>query len=99
MTDRRTKRESESLAEMDVQEPGFILEPAQIEMGSGYALSVSYDQHDKPIVDVKTYGHVDITKLRRDVEKAFPHAQIRQVGQKSTVIVAKKEKPKGKSKK
>ena len=87
------------MAEIDVQEPGFILEPAQIEMGSGYALSVSYDQHDKPIVDVKTYGHVDITKLRRDIEKAFPHAQIRQVGQKSTVIVAKKEKRKGKSKK
>jgi hypothetical protein len=96
MAERKHKRESDGLVETDVEESGFILEPAQVEIGSGYALSVSYDEHDKPIVAVKTYGEVDISKLRREIEKAFPHAQIRQIGQRPSIILAKKNKKKRK---
>lgn len=79
MPERRRRYEEESLIEFDSGEFGFILEPRQVEVGSGYSLSVSYDENEKPIVEVKTYGEVDIPKMRREIERMFPHAQIRQL--------------------
>ena len=53
MPDRKHKRQQGSFIELDSEELGFVLEPTQIEVGSGYAISVSYDENEKQIVDVK----------------------------------------------
>jgi hypothetical protein len=94
MAERKHKRESEGFAELDSEEVGFVLEPTQVEVGSGYTVSVSYDENEKPIIDVKTYGEVDITRLRREIERAFPNAQIRRLKQTQSVTIVKKRKRK-----
>lgn len=100
MSERKTKRE-EPLIEMDQEETGFVLEPAKIEVGSGYALSVSYDENDKPVIDVKTYGTVDLSKLQKEIRHVFPDARIRQLNQNPSVTIVKagkKKKPKSRKK-
>ena len=99
MPERKHKREPESLIELDSEELGFVLEPTQIEIGSGYTISVSYDENEKQIVDVKTYGEVDISKIRRDIEQAFPNAKIRQLNQTRSVTIVKRRKRKRATKK
>ena len=71
MTDRKSKREPDETLEME-QELGFVLEPAKVELGSGYTVHVSYDQNDKPIISLKTFGEVDLTKVRKEILRAFP---------------------------
>jgi hypothetical protein len=99
MPERKHKREPESLIELDSEELGFVLEPTQIEVGSGYTISVSYDKNEKQIVDLKTYGQVDISKIRRDIERAFPNAKIRQLNQTRSVTIVKRRKRKRSNKK
>jgi hypothetical protein len=94
MAERKNKRETENLVEADSEELGFVLEPTQIEVGSGYTVCVSYDENEKQIVDVKTYGEVDIARLRRDIERIFPNARIRQLNQTQSVKIVKKRKRK-----
>ena len=95
MTDGKNKREI-PMVELD-DEAGFVLESAKVEVGAGYAVSIHYDEKEKQIVDVKIYGKVDPEKLRREIERMFPHAKIRQLNQTSeSVIIAKKEKKKRK---
>jgi len=94
MAEKKHKRESESLIELDSEELGFVLEPTQVEVGSGYTVSVSYDENEKPIIDVKTYGEVDIAKLRKEIERIFPDAQIRQLNPTQSVTIVKKRKRK-----
>ena len=89
MAERKHKRVSEGITELD-EDAGILLEPAQIELGSGYTLSVSYDESERPVVDIKTYGQVDLVRLRREIEGVFPNARIRQKGQPQTVTVARK---------
>ncbi|MEM3580913.1 MAG: hypothetical protein QXH40_03895 [Candidatus Bathyarchaeia archaeon] len=98
MAEKRHKRETASPVKLDLAEDlGFILEPAKIEIGSGYAVSLSYDEEGNPVVDVKTYGDVDLSKIRRDIERLYPNAQIRQLNQESTVAVVRKRKGKRKT--
>jgi hypothetical protein len=92
MAERKHKRETGNV-EMD-EETGFVLEPTQVEIGSGYTLSVGYDENEKPIISVKTYGQVDIPKLRREIKKMFPNAQINQPDQPHSIAVIKKRKRK-----
>jgi hypothetical protein len=94
MAEKKHKRESNCFIELDSEELGFVLEPTQVEVGSGYAVSVSYDEDEKPIIDVKIYGEVNIAQLRKEIEKLFPNAQIRQLNQTQTVTVVKKRKRK-----
>lgn len=98
MAERKHKRETEDI-ETDEEETGFILEPTQLEIGSGYTLSVNYDENEKPIINIKTYGQVDVIKLRREIEKLFPNAQINQLNQSHSITVVKKRKGKSKRKK
>jgi hypothetical protein len=93
MAERKHKRGSVDIAELD-EDAGILLEPTQIELGLGYTLAVSYDENERPVVDIKTYGQVDLARLRREIEGVFPNAQIRQKEQSHTVIVAKKNKRK-----
>jgi len=44
--------------------------------GSGYSISVAYDEKGKPNVKVQTRGDVDVAELRRDLEGRFPGANI-----------------------
>ena len=91
MEEHKNKRE-ENTIELNQEESTFTLEPAKVEVGSGYAVSIHYDENEKPIIDVKTYGKVDPAKLRREIERIFPNAQIRQLGQTPrTVTIAKKD--------
>jgi hypothetical protein len=45
--------------------------------GSGYSISVSYDEKGKPVVKVQTYGQVDAAELRQDILKRYPGATIK----------------------
>jgi len=98
MAEKKQKREPETIIELDSEDSGFILEPTQVEVGSGYTVSVSYDDNDKPIVDVKTYGEVNMAHVRREIERIFPHAQIRQLNPQGSVTIVKRNKNKGKTK-
>jgi len=89
MSIRREKRGLEKFVEVDVED-SFVLEPTQVEVGSGYTVSVSYDEDERPIIDIKTFGEVDLAKIRKEIEKIFPNAQIRHPDLKGSVTVAKK---------
>jgi hypothetical protein len=93
MAERKHKREAEN-PELETEESCFILEPTQVELGSGYTLSVSYDENEDPIVNIKTYGLVNIAKLRREIEKIFPNARIKQLNQTHSIAIVKKRKKK-----
>ena len=99
MAEKKQKRDSGGFIEVDSEESGFVLEPTQVEIGSGYTVSVSYDENEKQIIDIKTYGKVDIAKLRREIERVFPNAKIRQLNQTRTVTVVKERKRKTATKK
>jgi hypothetical protein len=53
-----------------------LFEEASMPGGSGYSISVTYDEKGKPLVKVKTYGNVDTAELRRDLERQYPGAKI-----------------------
>ena len=93
MAERKHKRGSEDITELD-EDASILVEPTQIELGSGYTLAVSYDENERPVVDIKTYGQVDFVQLQREIQGVFPNAQIRQKEQSRTVVVAKKSKRK-----
>lgn len=97
--DRKPKREPEEPVEIETDDTRFLLEPAQVELGSGYTIKLAYDENDKPIIDIKTYGQVDIPKIRREIARIYPRAQIRQLSQESTTIIAKATKKKHKPRK
>ncbi len=100
MAEHKQKRTSENITEVETEETSFILEPTQIELGSGYTLHINYDENENPIVDVKTYGEVNMTQLKREIQKAFPNAKIRQLNQPpQPVIVTKKRKKRTNKKK
>lgn len=99
MPKRKSKLERESFVELDTEEVGFVLEPTEVEVGSGYTISVNYDEDDKPVIDVKTYGEVDAAKIRREIEKVFPNAHIRRLNQTRSVTVVKKRRRKRRVKK
>lgn len=97
MAERKSKREIH-IAEVEPEETSFILEPTQVEVGSGYTLSINYNESETPIVNIKTYGKVDLTQIRKEIERLFPNAQIRQTIPTQTVTVVKKGKSKKSSK-
>jgi len=55
---------------------GNELEPTKGEGGSGYSMSVTYNEKGKPVVKVETYGDVDVAELRRDIQQRYPGAKI-----------------------
>jgi hypothetical protein len=93
MTERKTKRDETGI-EFDPGEANFVMESAKVEIGSGYALSIGYDEHEKPVIDVKTYGKVDFDKMRKEIERIFPDGRIRNLAQPGPVTIVKREKKK-----
>lgn len=100
MSERKSKRLSETEnAEADSEETTFIVEPVQVEVGAGYTVAVSHDEDDREVVDVKTYGQVDINQLAREIKRAFPDAEIRRFNKASSVAVVKSNEKRKKRKK
>ncbi|MEM4733827.1 MAG: hypothetical protein QXD70_04790 [Candidatus Bathyarchaeia archaeon] len=95
MSERKSKREDASV-ELDDEGAGYVLEPAQVELGAGYALSIHYDAQDKPVIDVKTYGKIDVAKMLKEIARVYPNARIHHLNQSPIVAVAKKQKKKRK---
>jgi len=99
----------------DFGEEDFLLGSKPAEGGSGYSMSVTYDEKGKPVVKVQTYGDFNPAELRRDIEKKYPGARIeglekqpliRVVGEEETEAEReetksekKREKPEKKAKK
>ena len=93
MTERKIKREDNTVA-FDLEEAGFTVKPAKVDIGSGYAVALGYDENDEAIVNVKTYGNVDVAKVHRELERLFPNAKIKHSEQKPSVAVIRKHKKK-----
>lgn len=51
----------------------------ETKIGAGYVVSVHYDEHNRQIADVKTYGKVNVRKPRKEVERVFPDTRIRRL--------------------
>jgi hypothetical protein len=97
MSERKKKQDPENSIEVETEEDDFVLEPTQLEIGSGYTLAVHYDENQRPMVAVKTYGQVDLTQVKREILKIFPDAEIKHSNQTKSVKIVKASK--GKSKK
>jgi hypothetical protein len=91
MSSEREKQESESSIELDTEPIGFILEPTQVEIASGYTLSVRYDEKENPIVMIKTYGRVETAKILKRIKRIFPKAKIEMCPTGSVTIVKRKK--------
>ena len=99
MPERKKKRRVSDLFGFDEEDFLFGQEP--IEGGSGYSISVTYDNSGKPVVQVKTHGDVDVAELRRDIEQQYPGARIKGLEKKPLIKIVgekdmrkKEEKPK-----
>jgi len=89
MSKRRRKRPFFNLFGFDEEDFLFGREPA--EGGSGYSISVTYDEKGKPVVRVKTYGDVDAAELRRDIEQRYPGARIEGLEKKPLIRIVDEE--------
>jgi hypothetical protein len=73
-----------------------FFEPELTEGGSGYSMTVTYDESGRPIVKVETRGKVDTAKLRRELIEQYPGAKIEGL---EPLIKVVEEKEEGKEKK
>lgn len=72
--ERRKKRFFESFG---FGEEDFLFGQEPTEGGSGYSLSVTYDENGRPVVRVETYGNADAEKLRKEIERQYPGLRLR----------------------
>ena len=96
MPERKRKRRFFDLFGFDEEDFLFKREPA--EGGSGYSISVTYDEKGKPVVQVKTYGDVDVAELRRDIEQRYPGARIEGLEKKPLIRIVDEEEEKEEAK-
>ncbi len=95
MSKRKRKKSFFDLFGFDEEDFLFGREP--VKGGSGYSISVTYDESGKPVVRVKTRGDVDVAKLRRDIEQRYPGARIEGLEKKPLIrIVGEKKEEKEK---
>ena len=78
-------------------EEDFLFGGEPTEGGSGYSISVTYDEKGKPVVHVKTHGNVDTAELRRDIEQRYPGAKIEGLEKKPLIRIINEEEEKKKS--
>jgi len=98
---RRKRREPSDIFGFDEGFPfGSELEPTKGEGGSGYSMSVTYDKKGKPVVKVETYGDVNVTELRQDIQQRYPGAKIEGLDKQPLIrVVGEQEKEKQKPEK
>jgi len=65
--------------------------------GSGYSISVTYDEKGKPVVKVQTHGDVNVVELRKEIEQRYPDARIEGLERKPLIRIVDEEpaEPKG----
>lgn len=95
LTQRKSKRDDDSVG-LDSEETRFVLEPVSVEIGSGYTVVLGCDENGKPVVDVKTFGTVDMATVQKELESVFPNVRIRHLNHESSVAVVKKTRKKRK---
>jgi hypothetical protein len=98
MSERKNKRISETENE-DSEEETFVVKPTHVEVGAGYTVAVSHDEHERKVIDVKTYGQVDMSLLRKEIQRVFPDADIRRFNQADSVTVVRSTRKKSKNRK
>jgi len=96
MSRRKRKRLFFDLFGFDEEDFLFGREP--VKGGSGYSISVTYDEGGKPVVQVKTHGDVDIAELRRDIEQRYPGARIEGLEKKPLIRIVGEEEEKERKK-
>ena len=89
MSERKRRRRFFDL--FGLGEENFPLGQEPVEGGSGYSISVTYDEKGKPVVQVKTYGDVDVAELRRDLEQRYPGARIEGLKKKPLIRIVDEE--------
>lgn len=92
MPEKKRKRQFFDIFGFDEKDFLFGREPA--EGGSGYSISVTYDEKGKPVVQVKTHGDVDVAELRRDIEQQYPGARIEGLEKKPLIRIVDEEEEK-----
>jgi len=93
MSERKRKRrffDFSDLFDFDFDEER-LFEQESLEGGSGYSISVTYDERGKPVVKVKTYGNVDVAKLRSDIERQYPGAKIEGLESRPLIRIVNEE--------
>jgi hypothetical protein len=107
----KRKRKKRGIFDLfDFGEEDFLFGQEPARGGSGYSISVAYDEDGKPLVKVETRGDVDVAELRKDIEQRYPGARIEGLEKKPLIRVVgekeedrektpKKEKPKAEKKK
>ena len=95
MAERKRKRRFFDL--FGFGEEDFLFGGEPTEGGSGYSISVTYDEKGKPVVHVKTQGDVDTAELRRDIEKRYPGAKIEGLEKKPLIRIIDEDEEEKKS--
>ena len=86
------KRKKKGIFDLfDFGEENFLFGKKPARGGSGYSISVTYDEVGKPVVKVKTHGNVDAAHLRRDIEQRYPGARIDGLEKKPLIRVVDEE--------
>lgn len=89
MIDRKNKRMVDTNIGVNSNVENLVVEPTQIEVGSGYTVKISYDEDDRAVLDIKTYGQVDTAWLRKELKRAFPKIQLHRFNQANGESVVK----------
>lgn len=76
-----------------------LFEEMPMEGGSGYSISVTYDEKGKPVVEVKTYGDIDTDELRKDIERKYPGAKIKGLEKEPLIRIVDEKTEKAKNRK
>jgi len=76
-------------------EEGFIVdvEPQPLEVGSAFSFSLRHNDQGIPQIRVKTYGDVDLPKLRQMIKKMYPDTKLQLLETTPVVELAKPTKP------
>jgi len=63
------KRKKKGFFDMfDFGEEDFLFDDSFQSGGSGYSISVTYDEQGKPVVRAKTHGDVNVSELQKDIQ-------------------------------
>jgi len=87
------KRKKKGFFDMfDSEDEDFLFDDSFQSGGSGYSISVTYDERGKRVVQVKIHGDVDVSELRKDLEERYPGARIERLNEKPLIrIVGERE--------
>ncbi len=94
MTERKQRKNSPDLLDLDEPEQFILTEPEPIEIASGYSISVKYDKDGRPMIYVKKYGNVDTKGLRREIERNYPGAAIQGLEKPQLIEIENNQKEK-----